>query len=439
MAKKIESLVSGLCLALVLGLAGCGLTDVTNEENSIQGEEILSMEVGQGTLGVLEGATPTDNSRESLSYTQGTEEAVPGDGPDAAESIQEPQPPAFEEAGDDYYAYHTLSEEEQIWYRDINEILGNMKDRQELSPECFEAGMGEDDIDSVFQCVLNDHPEYFYVEGYTYTKYTRLNRLVKLEFSGTYSMDPEEARKRQGEIRQAAAEILEEAPMDGSDYDKVKYVYDTLIRSTEYRLGAPDDQNIYSVFVNGVSVCQGYAKATQYLLNRLGVPCTMVTGRVDTGEGHAWNLVSVDGAYYYLDTTWGDASYRADGEVSFAMPQINYDYLCVTSEQLFKTHTLDPGEEMPLCESLAANYYVKEGTYFTGCDTGQLEDVFARMAESGKKEISIKCSDQTVYEEIRQKLIDDQEIFTYLKDGGKSIAYAQNEKQLSLSFWVTNE
>ena len=66
-------------------------------------------------------------------------------------------------------------------------------------------------------------------------------------------------------------------------------------------------------------------KGTQYLLNRLGVFCTLVDGYGKNNERHAWNLVEVDGEYYYVDTTWGDASYTiGEGDAGLAdrMPEI---------------------------------------------------------------------------------------------------------------------
>lgn len=361
------------------------------------------------------------------------------------EAEEEPEPEVcflMEEAF--LFACNSLNEAERLWYHDMERILGSFQEKVELSEAGIEAGLDETDIDRIFQCVLNDHPELFYVEGYSYTKYLRGERLISVEFSGSYSTDLETAISRREEILTAAAEILAGVDADASDYEKVKYVYESLIRDTDYDLNAPDNQNIYSVFARHLSVCQGYAKATQYLLNRLGMECTLVLGMVETGEGHAWNLVRVDGEYYYVDTTWGDVSYRMEdmpdsGEGgSLSMPEINYDYLNVTTEELLRTHTIGGQVPMPLCTATEANFYVREGAFFTSYDREQMGALFQRAVEEGRSDVTIKCSDELCYETVVNGLIEEQEIFQYLEDGESTIAYAQNEKQLSLTFWVTN-
>lgn len=366
--------------------------------------------------------------------------------PSSEASSEEAEIPAvcflMEEAGS--FAHDSLSEAEQLWYHDMERILGSYGEEEELNTEGFDAGLDEADVDRIFQCVLSDHPELFYVEGYSYTKYTRGDRLTSIEFSGTYNMDVDTAAVRSEEILAAAEQILAGIDGNAGEYEKVKYVYDTIIRNTDYDMNAPDNQNIYSVFIHHASVCQGYAKAAQYLLNRLGVECTLVLGLVETGEGHAWNLVKVDGEYYYMDATWGDVSYQMEDtrpgeDVHNAMPEINYDYLNVTTEELLRTHSISDEIPMPVCTAVAANYYVREGALFQSYDREQMAALFSGAAERGKQDVTIKCADTACYEEILHALVEGQEIFDYLNDGESRIAYAQNEKQLSLTFWVTNE
>ena len=324
------------------------------------------------------------------------------------------------EEGGSRFAYESLDAQEQIWYQEIKQA----------------------DIDKVFQCVLIDHPEIFYTTGYTYTKYSRGEKTVGIDFAGTYDQTKEEAVARAEAIRSVTAEWLSGMEEAASEYDKVKAVYEAVIFSTNYDLSAADNQNIASVFLGGASVCQGYAKATQYLLNHLGVMCTLVQGTVDTGEAHAWNLVQVDGDYYYVDTTWGDASYRMEnGSEQRSLPEINYDYLCVTTEDLLRTHRIEAVIPMPECTATEANYYVREGSYFTSYDHEQMQAVFDRAIEGGRTEVTIKCADELCYQEICHALIDEQEIFSYMQIQGNSntVTYAQNGKQLSLTFWVTNE
>ncbi len=339
------------------------------------------------------------------------------------------------------FAYQSLNDTEQLWYQDIVECLGAMDGEIRLDSGGIEAGLDEKDIDRIFRCVMMDHPELFYVEGYTYTIYTRGEELVAIRFSGTYGMGGEQVLLRQAEIDSAVHALLEGAAALSDDYDKVKYVYDTLIRNTEYDLTAPDNQNVYSVFVNGKSVCQGYAKAVQYLLERMGVECTLVQGSVDTGEGHAWNLVKVNGSFYYVDATWGDASYQADdGKTGTGyVPEINYDYLCVTTQQLLRTHILINSVPMPACVDEKDNYYVREGALFANYDREQMRVLFQRFIDEERPDVTVKCANEECFRQLMAALVDGQEIFDYLGDGCSTIAYTHNEKQLSMTFWVTNE
>lgn len=404
---------------LLLGLTLCGCSDVT---------ELLD-EIPRDLTAVT---APKETQTESTQPAQ--------------DSLQEIQP-----AGDgteesflyDWsfrYAYSMLSDAEKLWYEDIEAILGSCRTEAALSTEPLSEGLAAEDIDRIFQCVLNDHPELFFVEGYSYTKYTKGEQTESISFSGTYNVQIDEAEEKMEQIEAAAEEVLVGISGTASDYDKVKYVYDAIIRSTDYEVDAPDNQNIYSVFVNHASVCQGYSKATQYLLGRLGVECALVLGTVETGEGHAWNLVKEDGEWYYVDTTWGDASYQlGEGDAeTVAMPEINYDYLNVTTQELERTHTIHSEVPMPLCTSMQDNYYAREGALFEEYDKEQMKALFDGLQE-GQSDVTVKCAGEDCYGQILEALIGQQEIFDYIPDAGGSVAYTQNDKQLSLTFWVTNE
>ena len=196
---------------------------------------------------------------------------------------------ALEEGSlEDKYYYGQIPEEDQKAYQEVLEGLREHK--EEIYVHCEKAERANE----LFVLVLKDFPEIFWCDGrVTATAYSGGEPYTVLE--PQYLCGAEEQKEREQEIQEEAREWLAGAPADAGDFEKIQYVYETIVDQVEYEAEAPDGQNIYSVLVNRRSVCAGYAKATQYLLERLGVFCTYVTGETREGESHAWNLVLCEG------------------------------------------------------------------------------------------------------------------------------------------------
>ena len=410
--KSLRGLMVTGLLAATLLLNGCSYEELAREVRDYlqlnNEEQVLLKDEDSGTV----------SARALENVEQAPAEAVDG--------LKEEQTQAFH--------YNRLSEPEQKLYGEILYIL--QEHLEDIQISTTDSG----EVEKVFQCVLNDHPEIFYVEGYTLTRYALGEELKMMTLSGTYSMTPETIEAKKQLIDSYVNQCFVSLPTgEGSQYAIARYVYEYLIENTEYDAGAPDNQNICSVFITHRSVCQGYAKATQYLLQKAGIEATLIMGTVQNGEGHAWNLVKLDGENYFMDTTWGDASYQmTEGSVQNAgsLPPINYDYLCVTTGQLSKTHTIEEVVPVPVCTAMTDNYYVREGLYFTEFSKDRIADVFARAYERQSSYVTLKCSSREVYEEIRRFLIEEQGIFEFLNPDTGTVSYAENEEQLDLSFWL---
>lgn len=410
--KSLRGLMFTGLLAAILFLNGCSYEELACEVRDYlqlnNEEQVLLKDEDSGTV----------SARELEDVEQAPAEAVDG--------LKEEQAQAFH--------YNRLSEPEQKLYGEILYIL--QEHLEDIQISTTDSG----EVEKVFQCVLNDHPEIFYVEGYTLTRYALGEELKMMTLSGTYSMTPETIEAKKQLIDSYVNQCFASLPTgEGSQYAIARYVYEYLIENTEYDAGAPDNQNICSVFITHRSVCQGYAKATQYLLQKAGIEATLIMGTVQNGEGHAWNLVKLDGENYFMDTTWGDASYQmTEGSVQNAgsLPPINYDYLCVTTGQLSKTHTIEEVVPVPVCTAMTDNYYVREGLYFTELSKDRITDVFARAYERQSSYVTLKCSSREVYEEIRRFLIEEQGIFEFLNPDTGTVSYAENVEQLDLSFWL---
>ena len=366
--------------------------------------------------------------------------ALPGDEAANHYSASERKRQMQAEDTSSWYCYNMLTAKERIWYEDIYLTLKNMETDRELYPGNI-TDIGLDGLERIFQCVMGDHPEIFYVDGYTYAHYSRGGKVIKITYSGNYTMDRDTRDVTEAKLKSRANYILADLKEDATDYEKVRFVYEYVIRHTTYERDSVDNQNICSVLLHGKSVCQGYAKTVQYLLLLCGVDSTLVTGTVYNGEGHALNLVKIDGEYYYVDATWGDASYQSEttGEEVSYLPAINYEYLCVDTDTIELTHKLDSPVSLPDCKAKSANYYVMEGAFFSEFDEETLKAYIQKQKDLGKKEIGMKCADLETYQTFYQELIGKQKIFSYLSGNEKKVAYSTDDRKYSLTFWLVNE
>lgn len=92
-----------------------------------------------------------------------------------------------------------------------------------------------------------------------------------------------------------------------SDYDILKAIHDYILDICTYNfydMSNPRNYIAAGVFVDGTAVCQGYAVAFYRLCSELGYDVRVVTS--DDEGNHAWNLVYIGDAYYFVDTTWDD-------------------------------------------------------------------------------------------------------------------------------------
>ncbi|MCR5783063.1 MAG: hypothetical protein K6G90_10060 [Clostridia bacterium] len=350
------------------------------------------------------------------------------------------------------YAYELLTDSEKALY-----------DRVYAAIAAFETDLTDlagynipyQQVNKVVSFIRYDHPEIFWYSSCSYS-YSQADSVLQ-SIMLTYNLTQHEAAERQEKIDMAIGSFLSSVTDEMSDFETVLKVYENIIKLIDYDTigldrqkaekaknggedNAPDDlRSIYGVFVNKKAVCAGYAKATQYLLNKLGIECVYYENNV-----HAWNLVKLEGEYYHLDTTWGDSSNtKPEKNIS---DDVSYDCFCITSEEVAKLESHELKSELPIpeCTAVACNYYNRFGLVFDAYDFVKIRDITMSLVSHGTSTVAYKCSGDEVYQTMRKELIENRkfiEILQYinLKSDvrvGTEFTYFQSEEMRTFRFKV---
>ncbi len=241
------------------------------------------------------------------------------------------------------YSYDALPKEgEKLLY---NRILENCYD---ISPNPTEDrypmprielngySLSEAEVRTTSKALTDDHPEIFWLTG-TIGFYADESMTAIQTYS---NFSPEEVGTRVSTMRSAANAFYTSVPDGLSAFEREVMVHDFLIDHVEYDKNVdtinldnnnPDTYTAYGALVNRVSVCEGYVRAFQMLLNGLGVECVGVIGE-SQNQMHIWNAVNLDGSWYYVDPTWDDQ------EETYA----RHLYCNVNEDYLIEDHTISP-------------------------------------------------------------------------------------------------
>ena len=299
------------------------------------------------------------------------------------------------------YYFGLLTEDEKKIYR---EMLSGIQERQD---EFYLTSSNEQLISKVYHALLKDHPELFWVHNREEVYTTAYKGTDYCRFSPGYTYTDQEIQEIMAFMEHALEEVKEQITQDMSAYDKVKTVYTYLIDHAEYEASG-DDQNIAGIFWKKKAVCAGYARAVQYLLEQLGVPCIYVEGNArDSDEGHAWNIVEINGEQYYVDATNGDQpAFLEGGAVSLEEHKTTiYDYLCPFPQEYEQLYTASDEFPVPECTATDLNFYVLNQACFDTYDEQQIYDFCCMRLENGAAVVRFKFTSQEAFDEACQQWI----------------------------------
>lgn len=197
--------------------------------------------------------------------------------------------------------------------------------------------------------VLNDHPEIFYF-SYSGTLYYT-NGILKLAYSDT----KENIKAKVSQINSKTNEILNSVIKEGmSPLQKELAIHDYLVLNTSYDITnynnntiPAESYNIYGTLLKNTAVCQGYSVTLKYLLNKVNIDSIVISS---SSMNHAWNIVTIDGVKYHVDTTWDDP-------VPDQKNKTNYTYFNLSDAAMQKKGHTWTTTDYPACTSDKFNYF----------------------------------------------------------------------------------
>lgn len=216
-------------------------------------------------------------------------------------------------------------------YKTVDETIDILLDRDEydnnLAITCFVKSEGEKiSTDTIEEILSHKTIEYIYEVSSEFDSYT-VNGYGKYEFEidnwyyqvfRVYIRRPYD-ETRIGEYASKVRYVENSLGLfseEMCDYEKIAILFKYVAENVDYgSYSGENNQYAYSALIKGKAVCSGYSSLFQDMLNDVGINNIGMTSN-ECVNPHAWNLVQLEGKWYFCDPTTTYTSSNAEGYVS---------------------------------------------------------------------------------------------------------------------------
>jgi len=203
------------------------------------------------------------------------------------------------------------------------------------------------DLKSLIIYMKYDHPELFYLAN-SY-KYSSAGEYV-YSYYPVYMYSSAEMAAAKQEFDALLDALMAHAPRFATDFEELLYYHDYIVANFEY----DTDYQIYDAYnmlKQRKGVCQAYTMLYASILDRLGIENTAA---LSDGMNHVWNVVLLDGEWFFTDLTWDDPIADEKGRVFHTHFLRSAEYF--TSDGYYGWRFVD-GEERELSDKYADMFY----------------------------------------------------------------------------------
>lgn len=190
-------------------------------------------------------------------------------------------------------------------------------------------------VSYIFKDVIDENPQFFYInKSYSY----KHNYSVIKSLTVSYTADNESLNKMRSDFEEASQRFLSLVSDEMTDYEKALVLHDAVAINCEYDEAdtiGDNAYNAYGVLCDGKAVCQGYAYAYKYLLDKIGIENHIVSSKI---MKHAWNIVKIGDSFYHVDLTMDDPIHDKIGRADHKYFLLSDEYIQNNSEKGFVKH-----------------------------------------------------------------------------------------------------